>query len=688
MVKIFEGDVPAQVYYSADESNCISLAVQDLTKDLRKVSGTMPIVHDTLPDAKATGIIVGTLTNDAFCDYLRNNLITADDIRGQWEQYILLARDGVLVICGSDERGTMWGIYELCEKFLHVDPLYLWTDHTPKRMEQLILSETRLTGGPETFRFRGWFINDEDLLTGWSKKAASIGRYFNDSSFYAAYPPVLEQILETALRLRQNLMIPCSHLDLDDPFQENIVRMTTERGLYISQHHQQPVGVSQSAVDRYWKARGVYEPLNYHTHPDKYHEVWEHYISKWGKYDNVIWQLGLRGRGDRPVWYQNKDIPESSKARGKIISDAIAAQAEIAKKAYAGKPFLTTSTLWMEGMSLYQEGALTFPEDTIVVFADFGPSQMLDEGYDITGRQPDTAYGVYYHVAFWGCGPHLVQGTSPAKILYNYRRLVKRGDNCYSVLNVSNVREHVLGIQCVANITWNIERFCDEEFLIEWCCRKLGLSLADAQRAALLYHDYFQCFHKMDNTRIDGEMLLMDGMCRRVAVKLVQLISGAEFQRDDIQNKLLFGFDSKEAFIDYYCSASGEGLVRWKRLYREAYEVLNLIEDRESSDFFTSHCIVHTELMLALYSWVYNLTLAAKARQSANANMFAQYVEEAVFALSKAAIDRQKAERGKWQGWYIGDQLICLNEDIELTTALLYMDESGLSEKLSQVRIL
>ena len=32
-----------------------------------------------------------------------------------------------LIICGSDRRGAMWGIYDFCEQFLQVDPLYLWT---------------------------------------------------------------------------------------------------------------------------------------------------------------------------------------------------------------------------------------------------------------------------------------------------------------------------------------------------------------------------------------------------------------------------------------------------------------------------------------------------------------------------------------------------------------------------------
>ena len=36
--------------------------------------------------------------------------------------------------------------------------------------------------------------------------------------------------------------------------------------------------------------------------------VWSFYVDKWAKYDNVVWQIGLRGLGDdRPIWQD--DVP-------------------------------------------------------------------------------------------------------------------------------------------------------------------------------------------------------------------------------------------------------------------------------------------------------------------------------------------------------------------------------------------
>ena len=41
--------------------------------------------------------------------------------------------------------------------------------------------------------------------------------------------------------------------------------------------------------------------------PQLLEEVWEYYAEKWAEFENVVWQTGLRGKGDRPVW-QN-DVP-------------------------------------------------------------------------------------------------------------------------------------------------------------------------------------------------------------------------------------------------------------------------------------------------------------------------------------------------------------------------------------------
>ena len=660
MFKLFNQNVMAVIHHDCFEKSCIAKAVADLQKDICAVSGRGSLVKPYLPLNTRGNVIVGSLTNQRFADYLKQHSMAVPEIEGKWENYVIRTVDGALLIAGSDERGTMWGIYEFSRRYLSVDPLYLWTDHEPKKLWEVTISEANIVDGPKTYKFRGWFINDEDLIEGFCRGSKPDKEY----RFHNDYAATLEMIVETALRLKQNLLIPCSHLDLENPAEEDLVRLVTERGMYISMHHQEPVGVHQLTVDRYFKGCGI-ENVNYVEHPDKYEEIWTHYIRKWAKYDNVIWQLGLRGRGDRPVWYNNSSIPDTPEARGKIISDAIQTQLDIVNREYAGHEILSTSTLWMEGMGLYRQNALEFPEGTAVIFADFGPNQMWGEGYYDTRRDEDTNYGGYYHVCFWGCGPHLIQGNPPEKIYYNYRAAVEKGDNHYSVLNVSNFREHVYGVECVAEITWDIDSFDVADFSHRWCKKEYG-----ADRIAELYSDYFNCFYEMDSELVEKQMLFMDGMARRVAMKLMEIIKGNELKKMDIQNKKLFDFANTDEFIAYYLNATQVGLQRFREFYHKAMQMRQTIP-AERKGFFTNNIIVQTEIMIGLYEWVEKLCLAANNRRiSGPDSMYEAYIHDAVYALERIIIDREKALGGKWQHWYDGDTLMNIPADIALTEGL------------------
>ena len=60
--------------------------------------------------------------------------------------------------------------------------------------------------------------------------------------------------------------------------------------------------------------------------------------------------------------------------------------------------------------------------------------------YDIE-RLTGYGYGIYYHVQYWGHGPHLAPLTGTEKLLYNLKIAKENGDTDYCILNVSNIRE-------------------------------------------------------------------------------------------------------------------------------------------------------------------------------------------------------------------------------------------------------
>ena len=664
---LFDARTPAALCADPNESGAVRLAIADLLRDIEKVSGISGHSLRPLTEIRENSVVIGTLGNAALEETLQKNGVDAKEIAGRWENYLIQEKDGVLYLIGSDERGAMWAIYECSRSLLGVDPMYLFTDHQPARRDSVAVDGLRVVDGPSDYRFRGWFINDEDLIEGCCRQGVPEKGY----DFHRDYAPMLARIVESALRMKQNLLIPASHIDMDDPAQEALVKLVTDRGLFISMHHQEPVGVHQVRLDRWFAARGdATENINYVDHPEKYHEIWRHYIRKWAKYPHVIWQLGLRGRGDRPVWYQNDRVPDTVEARGALISRALQEQWDIIAEETGSDDFLSSTTLWMEGMPLYRAGALKFPKGTMVILSDFGPDQMFGEEYYDTPRLPGIEYGLYYHVCFWGCGPHLVQGARPEKALYNYRQAESFGDTAYSVLNVSNIREHVLGIDGVAQATWKLEGLTEEGILRAWCEKEY--EAPDGTDIAALYKAYYDCFAHLDDSRLPGRMLLMDGMCKRVALMLMKIIAGEELQRVDIQNKRLFDFESTDGFIDFYSRETAAGAERFASALEKAKACLPQIPENRQL-FFRSNLILHIETMLGMYTWVNALCLAAKNRREQGEDAaFKKAVTDAFQALERIAQAREISTGAGWEHWWQGDTLINLPGITETTKALLH----------------
>ena len=137
-------------------------AAEDLVSDLTKVLGPGPrLVRDVAENAPVTLWVTGS----------ENDLAGIERPKAPESFVIATARrprgGTAIVLAGADMRGTIYAIYHFSQQYLGVDPLYFWTDHEPPRRSRVVLpSHLRESQGPPVFRNRGWFINDEDLLTG------------------------------------------------------------------------------------------------------------------------------------------------------------------------------------------------------------------------------------------------------------------------------------------------------------------------------------------------------------------------------------------------------------------------------------------------------------------------------------------------------------------------------------------
>ena len=105
--------------------------------------------------------------------------------------------DRAVVIAGSDKRGTIYGIYELCRQ-MGVSPWYYWADVPIEKQPVIAIEEGTYTDGEPAVKYRGIFLNDEwPSLGKWA--SATYGGF--NSQFY-------EQVFELILRLKGNFLWP------------------------------------------------------------------------------------------------------------------------------------------------------------------------------------------------------------------------------------------------------------------------------------------------------------------------------------------------------------------------------------------------------------------------------------------------------------------------------------------------
>jgi pimeloyl-ACP methyl ester carboxylesterase len=469
-------------------------AASDLASDIEKVTGQRPRIASNC-DAPCIALL------DVSSAGAKTKLAEwapeiAKELEGKWEGYRVVAKDGRLLIAGSDERGTMWGLYSLSEKVLGVDPMGFWTDRFAAKKQSVPMAGIALSSDGPTYRFRGWFLNDEDLLTEW--KPGGVRRL--EYPFYSRVisRELAQKVFETMLRLRMNLVIPASFVDIHNPAEEMLIEEASKRGLYVSMHHVEPLGVSAFGFQNYFARKGDRTPFSFVTQRDAFREVWRSSAKRWAKYPNVIWQLGLRGIADRPVWVTDSNVPPDDAGRGKLISDAIAEQWSIVREVDKRSRPLATTTLWMEGAKLHQAGHLKFPDGVTVVFADNGPGDRWEPDFFSVTRQPGRRYGVYQHHAFWSRGPHLVQGLSPEYAHKQMKLAYDKGDREYAILNVANIREFALGVAASSEMLFDFGGFQPDAFLSRWVRDRYT-----APEAETAYRELFSLYPKL----IDGDLL-------------------------------------------------------------------------------------------------------------------------------------------------------------------------------------
>ena len=614
------------------------LAAEELARDLSRVSTFGSIARIIGEDEMYGGAIV-----------IEEN--TRPDLDPICDESFSIVCDGKkIVISAPTYLGTIWGIYTFSEKVLGISPTYLWDNINPQEADEFWIEPFEIHDSPSGFGFRGIFINDEDLLTGWVKSG---NRREIDYPWYndTVDVSVMDRVVETALRLRLNLVIPASFLDIENPAEKALADCVARRGIYLSQHHIEPVGLSAFTFDKYCEKFGKSGEFSYLKNPSLMEEAWAYYASKWSQYPNVVWQLGLRGKCDRPVW--EEDVPTVDELRnyGEFISRAISKQKEIIEKLTSGRAKHFTSTLWMEGATLAKNGFLSLPDGVVAIFADNGPNQMFANDFYEVERETGREYGIYYHLQYFGLGPHLSPMTGLDKLCYNLKLAYDKGDRAYIILNASNIREFTFELGAYSQMIWRCEDFSKEKYLDEYA-ERFGKRKEEVKSAIKAYYDaiavldtallanhhgnYFD-FRYEDVAGVKN-LAVKDGMAVNVCRHLV-----------DCMDK-----DRYSTLWDEYYSAVSEKALEFASVFRELERLNQGFAEKGKSNALTLWA-VYANNILGLYTCLMRLYEAKRARDGGDMSKCIALMQSSAETVRKMIEYRKIAEYGDFESWYRGD---------------------------------
>lgn len=639
---ILNADTPWIV--SPDEPEPIQRALRDLQNDWYDVMGHLPIILADPPDWRESPVLYLGTAGAGMRAMIGNMPPSPEGYLVRFTQD-MNGRD-CIIATGVDLRGVIYAIYAVSEHILGVDPWYFWIDkRVPFRGRVEVDADLNILHGPSTFRWRGWFINDEDLLNGFAPDPSRENVFSLD---------LFDKIYETLLRLRGNMVAPATFPFPDERCQE----LASRRGLVLHMHHILALGLNTSR----WPAS---QPYSYLRAPGIIEAHWRTCMEVF-KDREVLWTLGFRGKQDRPFWKDDTEASQLTDAeKGAMISRVIARQAEMVRDMQPEAPMI--ANLFMEGNDLYRAGHLKLPDGVIPVWADLGNGVIGDHG---AVRQGD---GVYYHTAMMNNRANqLTEMTGPERIFRELGRFVEAGATEYLLLNLSDIRPVPLSSDCVMAVArdavpWMRESSGEsgKKFLVDWSTRVLDPDCAS--EAGSLYARYFLTEYMHDEAWTRGEHFFCSWILNFHARCFLPLIREgsdpfaafgeilkcrAEYPRPQ-DNTVYDGGTPAEAIL-----YAARAIEHFEPLAGDIEALLpKLAESRRN--FFRTHLFLQVRLHLnfarLLKSYATGVVaLAGKQMEAAKAN-FLQGIE----LIDQVAVLLREGEEGCWRGWYRGEKFVC-----------------------------
>lgn len=438
----------AAIYVDRNDFTVVKKSAELLSRDIEKVTGRkVPVVHSPV---KGGMIVIGSMEKSA----LINDLVSGGQIArvSAWEEYRIKALKNMLIITGSDRRGTAFGVFEVSRQ-IGVSPWYWWADVPVKQKKNLYLNpELDISDAPKV-KYRGIFINDEaPALSGWSRE--KFGGFTHQ--FYG-------HVFELMLRLKANYLWPAmwgSAFYDDDP--ENI-NIADDYAIVIGTSHHEPMNRAHDEWRRYGKGA-----WNYQQNKDSLQAFWRDGFKR--AWNEKITTVGMRGDGDEPMTRETATglLEQIVNDQRNIIEDI------------SGKPAAETPQLWAlyKEVQEYYDKGMRVPDDITLLLCDdnWGNIRKLPAP-DAPARKG--GYGIYYHFDYVG-GPRNHKWINTTQIIRVWEQMnlaYRYGVKDIWIVNVGDIKPMEFPISFWCDFAWNPDKTGPDDvrrYAENWATEQFG----------------------------------------------------------------------------------------------------------------------------------------------------------------------------------------------------------------------
>lgn len=504
----------ATLWVDSAEETPVTRVVDDLKTDINRVTGNTVTVTNNLSEISGAKVLIGTLDKSSEV----KELLTTDEVsslEGQWEAYLIKVVDeNTLVIAGSDNRGAIFGVYEISEK-MGVSPWYYFADVPVQTKNAVyIKAGTSITDKPDV-QYRGIFINDEEKLGGW------VQRTFGENMGTQAY----SRIFELILRLKGNYIWPAMHVNSVNNVAGNR-DVAQKYGIVLGSSHCDILMRTNIHEWSNWCSQKGYTgdkaKYDYTVNKDVVLEYWKENI-EYHKDTEVQWTLGMRGAHDEPFTTANigndnfkylipsgvADTTDNRKAF--LLMEIIDEQQKMLKEVLGEEKYNESFQAlipYKEVLDIYNNENFVLPDNVTAIWPD--------DNHGMVRRTPTAAErartggsGLYYHVSYWAPADQSYVWMSSIPLSVMGEELNKCWETNIRkswVLNVGDIKPNEGEMDYFIRCGWDVDKYTNdaESFEAEWMERNFGSAVNGEEVADILTSLYSHAnVRKVEHMRLD-----------------------------------------------------------------------------------------------------------------------------------------------------------------------------------------